>query len=59
MGCKLKLHKVKKKDRYTLLDTKTLLLLRKYFKEYKPTEWFGCLKAKKEVSRLIEAYKTY
>lgn len=28
-----------KKDRYTLLSKKTLLILRQYFKEYKPTEW--------------------
>lgn len=28
-----------KKDRYTLLSTKTLEVLRKYFLEYKPTEW--------------------
>ena len=29
----------KKKDRYTLLCKKTLVVLRKYFKEYKPKEW--------------------
>ena len=28
-----------KKDRYTLLSNKTLLILRKYFTEYKPKEW--------------------
>ena len=28
-----------KKDRYTLLSKKTLLILRQYFKEYKPKEW--------------------
>ncbi len=28
-----------KKDRYTLLSQKTLLILRQYFKEYKPKEW--------------------
>jgi site-specific recombinase XerD len=28
-----------KKDRYTLLSQKTLLILREYFKEYKPKEW--------------------
>ena len=28
-----------KKDRYTLLSKKTLITLRKYFKEYKPKEW--------------------
>ncbi len=28
-----------KKDRYTLLPKKTLVVLRKYFKEYKPKEW--------------------
>ena len=28
-----------KKDRYTLLPKKTLVFLRKYFKEYKPKEW--------------------
>ena len=28
-----------KKDRYTLLSKKTLVVLRKYFKEYKPKEW--------------------
>ena len=28
-----------KKDRYPLLSQKTLLILRKYFKEYKPKEW--------------------
>jgi len=28
-----------KKDRYTLLSKKTLVFLRKYFKEYKPKEW--------------------
>lgn len=28
-----------KKDRYTLLSNKTLLILRQYFKEYKPKEW--------------------
>lgn len=28
-----------KKDRYTLLSEKTLITLRKYFKEYKPKEW--------------------
>jgi site-specific recombinase XerD len=28
-----------KKDRYTLLSQKTLIILRKYFKEYKPKEW--------------------
>ena len=27
------------KDRYTLLCKKTLLILRKYFNEYKPKEW--------------------
>ena len=27
------------KDRYTLLSKKTLLILRQYFKEYKPKEW--------------------
>ena len=27
------------KDRYTLLSKKTLLILRKYFNEYKPKEW--------------------
>ena len=28
-----------KKDRYTLLSKKKLLILRKYFNEYKPKEW--------------------
>ena len=28
-----------KKDRYTLLGTKTLLILRQYFKEYHPKVW--------------------
>lgn len=28
-----------KKDRYTLLSQKTLLILRQYFKEFKPKEW--------------------
>lgn len=28
-----------KKDRYTLLSNKTLLILRKYFTEYKPKDW--------------------
>ena len=28
-----------KKGRYTLLPKKTLITLRKYFKEYKPQEW--------------------
>ncbi len=28
-----------KKDRYTLLSKKTLLILRQYFTEYKPKEW--------------------
>jgi len=28
-----------KKDRYTILSTKTLEILRKYFKEYHPNEW--------------------
>lgn len=28
-----------KKGRYTLLSNKTLLILRKYFTEYKPKEW--------------------
>lgn len=28
-----------KKDRYTLLSKKTLLILRQYFTEYKPGEW--------------------
>lgn len=28
-----------KKDRYTLLSVKTLILLRTYFKAYKPVEW--------------------
>lgn len=28
-----------KKDRYTLLSKKTLLILRQYFNEYKPKEW--------------------
>ncbi|MHB9057190.1 MAG: site-specific tyrosine recombinase/integron integrase [Paludibacteraceae bacterium] len=28
-----------KKDRYTLLSKKTLITLRQYFKEYKPTDW--------------------
>ncbi len=28
-----------KKDRYTLLSKKTLLILRQYFAEYKPKEW--------------------
>jgi site-specific recombinase XerD len=28
-----------KKDRYTLLSNKTLLILRQYFKQYKPKEW--------------------
>lgn len=28
-----------KKDRYTLLSKKTLLILRQYFKEYKPNQW--------------------
>lgn len=28
-----------KKDRYTLFSNKTLLILRKYFTEYKPKEW--------------------
>ena len=28
-----------KKDRYTLLSNKTLLILRNYFTEYKPKEW--------------------
>jgi site-specific recombinase XerD len=28
-----------KKDRYTLLSTKTLDILRKYFSEYKPKQW--------------------
>ncbi len=27
------------KDRYTLLSKKTLLILRRYFNEYKPKEW--------------------
>jgi len=27
------------KDRYTLLSEKTLLFLRQYFKEYRPTDW--------------------
>ena len=26
-------------DRYTLLSEKTLLFLRQYFKEYRPTDW--------------------
>jgi site-specific recombinase XerD len=32
-------HSKGKKDRYTLLSKKTLLILRQYFKEYKPKEW--------------------
>lgn len=38
--CKYEYRKPKgKKDRYTLLSNKTLLILRKYFTEYKPKEW--------------------
>jgi integrase/recombinase XerD len=43
-------------DRYTLLSEKTLLILRQYFKEYRPTVWLfeGLTKGEQYSTRSIQ-----